>query len=123
MNAAMRQQIIRVVLQVGDAGALIAQGRNQLRDMFQRFIRRGLLTEDSVHRRLKLIFHILGLSGNIPKQLLQSLRIFIILLEISLHHFHDGIECSFNLSRGIGLISCDVTPNFVHLQFHIKGNG
>ena len=41
----MRKQINHIVLQVGDAGALIAQGRNQLRDMFQRFIRRGLLTE------------------------------------------------------------------------------
>ena len=79
---------------------------------FERIISGTLLAQNFIYRWLQLIFHVLGFRGHIPDQLLQSHRIYVVILQISVDSGHNGVQGIFNLCGSIGLISLDIAPHF-----------
>ena len=71
MKTCMRQQLIHIVLQIGNAGTLVAQGCQDGRQRFECFISGTLLTRNFIYRWLQLILHVLSFRGHVPDQLIQ----------------------------------------------------
>ena len=68
MKARARQQLIHVALQIRNAGTLVAQDIQEIRQSFECIISGALLAQNFIHRWLQLIFHVFGFRGRIPNQ-------------------------------------------------------